>query len=123
MNSETLISGLFGSIDTCRRAQFDDFGTGFATFNYLSKIAVDFIKIDGAFMKDLDSNSTLSVIDKSINQVGKSLGVKTIAECVENQATIELLAKCGVDYVQGYYLHKLEPLEQLLQGMEHTAPK
>jgi Amt family ammonium transporter len=73
-------------------------------------------------MKDLDCNSTHSVIVKSINQVGKSLGVKTIAECVENQATMELLAKYGVDYVQGYYLHKPEPLEQLLQGMEHTAP-
>lgn len=100
----------------------DDFGTGFATFNYLSKIAVDFIKIDGAFVKDVDSNSTHSVIVKSINQVGKSLGVKTIAECVENQATMELLAKYGVDYVQGYHLHKPEPIEQLLQGMEHNAP-
>lgn len=87
----------------CRFA-LDDFGTGFCSFAYLSELAVDFIKIDGSFVRKLRVGKVNSAIVRSIVDIGKAAGMRTIAECVEDQSQMETLAELGVDYVQGYLI-------------------
>jgi len=80
----------------------DDFGSGLSSFAYLKQLPVDYIKIDGMFVKDCVINSVNQEIVNSINGIGQVLGLKTVAEFVEDEATLLLLRKLGVDYVQGY---------------------
>lgn len=87
----------------CRFA-LDDFGTGFSSFAYLSELAVDFIKIDGSFVRKLSVGKVNSAIVRSIVDIGKAAGMSTIAEHVEDQSLIEKLAELGVDYAQGYLI-------------------
>ncbi len=82
----------------------DDFGVGFASFNYMRELPVDIIKIDGIFIKDLDKNADDQLFVKALTDVAKGLGKKTIAEFVQNKETLNLLRKFGVDYAQGYYI-------------------
>lgn len=96
----------------CRFA-LDDFGSGLSSFAYLKNLPVDYLKIDGAFIKDIVSNSMDSVMVQSINTIGHEMGLKTIAEFVESQAILDHLAMIGIDYVQGYYIDKPSPLEEL----------
>lgn len=84
----------------------DDFGAGFASFAYLKHIATDTIKIDGMFVRDLVNDEQSQVFVKAMLDVARGFGVTTIAECVEDEATLKMLAEYGVDYVQGYYLSK-----------------
>jgi diguanylate cyclase (GGDEF)-like protein/PAS domain S-box-containing protein len=99
----------------CRFA-LDDFGSGLSSFNYLKSMIVDFLKIDGAFVRDaLDDETDLAVVT-SINQVAHIMGIHTIAECVESAAIREAMARVGVDYGQGYALAPVQPLEQILAG-------
>ncbi|MCP4675681.1 MAG: EAL domain-containing protein [Deltaproteobacteria bacterium] len=97
----------------CRFA-LDDFGTGMASYGYLKDLPVDFLKIDGVFIKDLITNSLNKTIVDSINQIGHFLGIKTIAEFVGNQSIFEELQRLGVDYAQGYWTGKPMPLHELL---------
>lgn len=92
----------------CRFA-LDDFGVGFGSFNYMRELPVDIIKIDGLFIKDLDKNQSDQLFVKALADVAKGLGKETIAEFVENKATLELLASYGVDYGQGYYIGRPSP--------------
>ncbi len=80
----------------------DDFGTGSASYAYLKSLPVDFIKIDGSFIKDITTNKVNYTIVKSINEMCKVMGKLTIAEHVEDVATVDLLQQIGVDYIQGY---------------------
>lgn len=108
------------------RFSLDDFGTGFSSYAYLKSLDVDYLKIDGTFVKNLDHNNTDFAVVKSINQIGHHLGMKTIAEYVETQATLDVLATIGVDFAQGYafgrpvLLNELsvetEPLSRRLAG-------
>ena len=82
----------------------DDFGAGFASFAYLKHIAADTIKIDGMFIRDLVSDEQNQIFVKAMIEVARGLGVTTIAECVQDEATLKMLEDFGVDYVQGYYL-------------------
>lgn len=82
----------------------DDFGAGFASFAYLKHIDADTIKIDGMFIRDLVHDEQSQVFVKAMIDVARGLGVTTIAECVEDEATMEMLIEFGVDYVQGFYL-------------------
>ncbi|GHE94902.1 sensor domain-containing protein [Thalassotalea profundi] len=82
----------------------DDFGVGMCSFAYLKNLPVDTIKIDGSFVKNLCNDESDRAIVKSINDIAKSLGKKTIAEFVGDKATEQLLKKMSVDYVQGYYI-------------------
>ncbi len=87
----------------------DDFGSGLSSFNYLKHFAVDYLKIDGSFVRDIVDNPTDRVMVSSIHQIGQLLGIKTIAEFVENDDIIDVLRLIGIDLVQGYGVGK--PIE------------
>lgn len=88
----------------------DDFGSGLSSFGYLKKLNVDYLKIDGSFVKSMLDDDKDYALVKSINQIGKELGMKTIAEFVENKNLHDALKKLNVDYVQGYGIAKPKPL-------------
>lgn len=80
----------------------DDFGSGLSSFAYLKQLPVDYIKIDGMFVKDCVYNNVNLEILHSINGIGQVLGLKTVAEFVEDEATLISMQHLGVDFVQGY---------------------
>ncbi len=92
----------------------DDFGSGLSSFAYLKNLPVDYLKIDGLFVKDILEDKVDLAMVKSINEVGHVMGKKTIAEFVENKEIFDLLNKLGVDYAQGYGIAKPVPLDELL---------
>jgi EAL domain-containing protein (putative c-di-GMP-specific phosphodiesterase class I) len=91
----------------------DDFGSGFSSFSYLKNLPVDYLKIDGAFVKDIAENPIDLAIVRAINEIGQVLSKKTIAEFVENNCTLETLRTIGVDYAQGYGISRPQPLDRL----------
>ncbi len=88
----------------------DDFGSGMSSFGYLRNLPVDYVKIDGSFIRDICRDSIDLAIVESINHIGHILGKQTIAEFVEDDATIELLRKVGVDFAQGYGVDAPKPM-------------
>ncbi|MDH3689299.1 MAG: EAL domain-containing protein [Gammaproteobacteria bacterium] len=92
----------------------DDFGSGLSSFAYLKNLAVDFLKIDGMFVKDIVDDPTDLAVVISINEIGHAMGKKTIAEFVENDAILEKLREIGVDYAQGYGIGRPMPLTEML---------
>ncbi|SFK40746.1 putative bifunctional diguanylate cyclase/phosphodiesterase [Methylophaga sulfidovorans] len=86
----------------------DDFGSGLSSFAYLKQLPIDFLKIDGMFVKDCVENSVNLEIVNSINGIGQVLGLKTVAEFVEDEATLISLQHIGVDFVQGYNIGRPE---------------
>lgn len=96
----------------CRFA-LDDFGSGFASFGYLQNLPVDFLKIDGSFVKDVDKNPSDKAIVRAIHEIAHSLNKKTIAEHIESSEALDLLTAMGVDYGQGFFWAKPQPLESL----------
>lgn len=84
----------------------DDFGSGLSSYAYLKKLPVDFLKIDGAFVKEMDRNPSDFAVVKSITEIGHFMGKQIIAEYVENDAILALLREIGVDYAQGYAIDK-----------------
>lgn len=91
----------------------DDFGTGFASYAYLKHLPVDYLKIDGSFVRNLASDPMDHALVSSINHLGHVLGLKTIAEWAENEQLIEILTRIGVDYAQGFGVGKPIRLEDL----------
>jgi len=87
----------------------DDFGVGFTSFLYLKEMQVDYIKIDGCFISKLDQNHNDQVFVKAIVDVATGMGIKTVAEFVENEETLALLKQLGVSYGQGYLIGKPSP--------------
>ena len=103
----------------------DDFGSGLSSFAYLKHLPVDYLKIDGLFVKDiLDDEVDLAMV-KSINEVGHVMNKKTIAEFVENEAIFNLLKTLGIDYAQGYGIGKPVPLNELkpIKSLFNTITK
>ncbi len=92
------------------RFSLDDFGSGLSSFGYLKNLPVDFLKIDGSFVRDMDTDPMNHAIVEAIHQVGHSLSIRTIAEFVENQGIASQLKAIGVDFGQGYHFSKPEPL-------------
>jgi EAL domain-containing protein (putative c-di-GMP-specific phosphodiesterase class I) len=92
----------------------DDFGSGYSSYSYLKNLNVDYLKIDGAFVKDIANNKADLAIVKSMNEIAHSLGMETIAEYVENNEIRDILREIGVDYVQGYGIQKPILLTELL---------
>lgn len=89
----------------------DDFGSGIMSFNYLKHLPVDYVKIDGTFIKNIITNPVDWAVVESINQIAHMRKIQTIAEFVENEAIYNKLRTIGVDFVQGYWLGKPVPLE------------
>jgi diguanylate cyclase (GGDEF)-like protein/PAS domain S-box-containing protein len=90
----------------------DDFGSGLSSFGYLRTLPVEYLKIDGVFVKDMCEDPIDYSMVEAINQVGHVMGIKTIAEFVEDEAVLDALRKLGVDYGQGFGLHRPQWLEQ-----------
>jgi len=88
----------------------DDFGSGLSSFAYLKNLDVDYLKIDGGFVIDMLENETDASMVEAINHLGHVMGLKTIAEYVENDAILQKLRILGIDYAQGFGLHVPEPL-------------
>lgn len=95
------------------RIALDDFGAGMSSFGYLKNFNVDFLKIDGQFVRDLASNPLDLVSVRSFCDVARVLGIQTIAEYVEREEQRVILQQLGVDFVQGFLLHQPEPLANL----------
>jgi EAL domain-containing protein (putative c-di-GMP-specific phosphodiesterase class I) len=93
----------------------DDFGSGLSSFEYLKKFPVDILKIDGIFIQNLPQSKTDSVIVDAIGRVAQSMNLKTVAEYVESEEILKLLADIGVTYAQGFFTGKPVPLKQLLK--------
>jgi len=96
----------------CRFA-LDDFGCGLASFAYLKRLPVDFVKIDGEFVRDAATDPVNLAMVEAIHRIGKVMGLQTIAETVESQAVYEKIRAIGVDYCQGYLFGGLKPLLSL----------
>ena len=82
----------------------DDFGVGYSSFAYLKDLPVDYVKIDGSFVKNIETNALHRAMVKSMHEVAHAVGKKTVAEFVESERCLEMLREIGVDYVQGYYI-------------------
>ena len=100
----------------------DDFGTGMSSFAYLKDLPVDYLKIDGSFVRAILDDKISHAMVTSINHIGHVMNLKTIAEFVENDALRERLSLMGIDYLQGYNIAKPVPLDGYLAGLETAAP-
>lgn len=128
--TETTVVNQMGSVsevliwlrDQGCKVALDDFGSGFSSFNYLKHFKVDYLKIDGSFVRNLMRSSVDHTIVESINEVAHRLGIQTVAEYVEDAALIPILRDTGVDFVQGYAIGRPEPLDTLFKRYHHQAP-
>ena len=91
----------------------DDFGIGVSSFAYLKNLPVDYLKIDGSFVRDIDKNPVNAAMVSAINQIGHVMKIKTVAEFVENETILQKLIDIGVDYAQGYHVHTPCKLEDI----------
>lgn len=90
----------------------DDFGSGLSSFEYLKSLPVDYLKIDGSFVREMVTNNIDHAMVAAINQVGHIMGIKTVAEYVENEEVISKLQHLNVDFVQGYSIARPAPIEE-----------
>ncbi len=88
------------------KVALDDFGTGMSSFSYLKSLDVDFIKIDGSFVRSMLDDKIDSSIVEAVNNIGHIAGIKTIAEFVENDAILQKLTEMGVDFAQGWAIER-----------------
>ena len=101
------------------RVALDDFGAGASSFGYLKSMPVDLLKIDGQFIRDLVTDPLDQAAVRCFVEVAKVLGLKTVAEFVDQPEVFARLRLIGVDYAQGYLLHRPEPIEALLAPQAH----
>ena len=98
----------------------DDFGSGLSSFNQLRHLKVDYLKIDGSFIHNIDRDPINRAMVESINTIGKKLGKRTVAEFVENDRIRGILQEIDVDFAQGFGLHKPEPLSSIQSQIMRT---
>ena len=91
----------------------DDFGKSLGSLGSLKNLPIDFLKIDGSFIKDMLSDDVSQGMVEAIHRIGQMIGVKTIAECVESQTAFDRLKEIGVDYAQGYACGRPQPIDNL----------
>lgn len=96
------------------RFSLDDFGSGLSSFSYLKNMPIDNIKIDGIFIREINTEPTNKVFVESIHNISKVMGIKTTAEYVENEEILECIKSIGIDYAQGYHIAKPVPVKTLL---------
>jgi diguanylate cyclase (GGDEF)-like protein/PAS domain S-box-containing protein len=101
------------------KVALDDFGSGFASYAYLRHLPLDILKIDGTFISGLEHDPINQAMVSSMQQIAQQLGLKTVAEFVETQATLDCLRSLGIDYAQGYFIDRPQPLEKLAD--HHSA--
>lgn len=94
----------------------DDFGSGWASYQYLRRLPFDVVKVDGAFIRDIGRSAEDLALARSINEVAHVLGKMTVAEHVEDEEILRLVQEIGFDYAQGYAVAKPVPLDELLRG-------
>ena len=99
----------------------DDFGAGFASFYYVKHLPIDYLKIDGEFIKDLPQNKADRLVVKALVDVCRGLEIKTIAEFVQDAETVAILRELGVDYAQGYFIGHPQPVAHLREGGEPAS--
>jgi diguanylate cyclase (GGDEF)-like protein/PAS domain S-box-containing protein len=95
------------------KVALDDFGIGLCSFSYLRNFKVDFIKIEGSFVRNIAHSAVDLAIVRAINNIAHEIHSQTIAEYVENEAILEIIKKLGVDFAQGYLLGRPEPIENI----------
>lgn len=112
-------------IDTVRgygaRVALDDFGAGYTSFSYLKELPADLLKIDGSFIARMNEHPANVAIVEAIVNLGRQLGMKTLAEWAEDGATVRTLAAIGVDYVQGYAIARPQALGRLLAATSSAS--
>lgn len=113
---------------TCARQRqckvsLDDFGAGLSSFEYLRRFPIDNLKINGSFIQHMACNRFDREIVKAMTGIARSLGYNVIAEKIEKPETLKLLASMGVDYGQGFLLHRPEPLEGIAARLAEDGPK
>ncbi len=99
----------------------DDFGAGLSSFGYLKVLPVDYLKIDGSFVREVTSDEISRSMVGAITQIGKTMGLAIVAEFVGDDATQDVLRTIGVDYVQGFGVGKPVPLDVITKGLEKEA--
>ncbi|MFO7603516.1 MAG: EAL domain-containing protein, partial [Gammaproteobacteria bacterium] len=90
----------------------DDFGSGLSSFAYLKNLPVNYLKIDGTFVRSITSDSTDAAFIQAIHQIGNIMGIDTIAEYVESEEILEKVRDMGISFAQGFYLDKPRPLAE-----------
>jgi diguanylate cyclase len=103
------------------RIALDDFGAGASSFGYLKQLPVDYLKIDGQFIRRLTTDALDQAAVRCFKDVAGVLGLQTVAECVEDEVTLAALRQLGVDFAQGYLHHRPEPIEAAL-GLLNAMP-
>lgn len=108
------------------RVALDDFGSGYSSYSYVRSLPLDYLKIDGTYIRNILNDKTDQALTASMVDVAHALGLKVIAEYVDSEATYAWLKEIGVDYVQGYWVHKPERLDGLVladpQALRASAP-
>ena len=116
-------------INTLKKAgckfALDDFGSGLSSFGYLKNLPVDYIKIDGNFVKDIEGDRLSQVMVQMISNVGKVMDIKIIAESAEDDNTLDILKELGIDYAQGYGINQPYALsmDQLMPKVDTTVER
>jgi diguanylate cyclase (GGDEF)-like protein len=103
------------------RFSLDDFGSGLSSFGYLKGLSVDQLKIDGRFVRDIAKDPIDAAMVRAIHDIGHVMGLRTVAEWVENDETIAVLRAIGVDYIQGYGVEKPKPIEEALGAARNAS--
>jgi len=104
----------------CRFA-LDDFGSGLSSFSHLKHLPVDFLKIDGGFVRDMAGDPVDAAMVEAINRIGHVMGIRTIAESVENETTLAALRRLGVNFAQGSAIARPEPFGEAVRFGERLV--
>ena len=101
----------------------DDFGSGLSSFDYLKSLPVDFLKIDGKFVRNVASDAVDLSIVEAIQRIGRALKIRIVAECVEDEDALAALRAIGVDFAQGVHVHRPMPFASLIGEMQKSTAR